>query len=274
MAKNEKQDTSKEALAEAPKHELGAAINFEADAGLGQEQMTKDDFAIPRLNILQSLSPQVRKKEAAYIEGAEEGQIFDAISQRTRDGDEGLTIVPVSYRRTHIEWKLREQGGGFVADHGAEGAALLSKCKKDEKRRDILPSGNQLVATMEYFLMVLEDGGFSPYVLSLTSSQLKVGRRWNTMMNQLRVPRSDGKGTFNPAMFYLSYSLQTVPESSASGDYFNWKISPSKPVLEMDNGEEIYVACRDLRESIMSGAVRAANPSTDGDADEADDSPM
>lgn len=274
MAKTkEEKDTSKEALAETPNHELGSFINFEADAGAGSESMDKDDFAIPRLSILQALSPQVKKKDAAYVEGAEEGQIFDAVSQSVRDGEEGITIIPVTYRKTFIEWKLRETGGGFVADHGKEGAALLGQCKKDKNNNDILPSGNQLVATAEYFVMVVENNGFSPYVISMTSSQLKISRRWNTMINQLRVHKSNGGGTFNPAMFYQSYLLQTTPESSTKGDYFNWKITTARPVLELDEGESIYIACRDLRESVTSGQVKAAAPATES-SEEDDDIPM
>jgi len=274
MANTKQQkDTSKQELAEAKKNELSALINLEADAGAGAESMDKDDFAIPRLTILQALSPQLKKKEGAYIEGAEEGQIFDAISGTTRDGDEGINIIPVTYRKTFIEWKLRENGGGFVSDHGKNGLGILSKCKKDDRGRDILPSGNQLVATAEYFVMVLENGGFSPCVISMTSSQLKISRRWNTMMNQLRVAKSDGKGTFNPAMFYMTYLLQTVPESGQKGDYFNWKITTHRPVLELPNGDEIYMACRDLRESITTGDVKAAAPSSDS-GDESSDDPF
>ena len=50
------------------------------DAGAGTEFMNKDDFAIPRISILQSGSDQVKKSSGGYIQGAEEGMFFDNIS--------------------------------------------------------------------------------------------------------------------------------------------------------------------------------------------------
>lgn len=251
-------------------------INFEEDAGAGQEGMGREDFAIPRLSILQALSPQVKKKGEAYIDGAEEGMIFDSVSQTLRDGDKGIRVVPITYRRTFIEWKTRENGGGFIADHGKEGSSLLPTTKRDDKGRDILPNGNQLVATAEYFVMVVnEDGSFSPYVLSMTGSQLKKSRQWNTMINQLRVPTADGKSTFNPAMFYSSYTLSTIPQSNNEGSWFGWKIAPSDPVLNLQDGANLYVSCRNLRASILSGEVQASKPSESSAHEaESDDSPM
>ncbi len=268
--------TGKQLPAKASKQELATAptVNLEDDAGLGQENMGSEDFAIPRLSILQDLSPQVKKTEDGYIDGAEAGDIIDLVSESLHDGTEGIQVVPCAYRRSHIEWGLRENGGGFINDHGAEGAALLSSCKKDDRGRLILPSGNQLVATAEYYLLVIgEDGSFSPYVCSMTSTQLKASRKWNTMINQLRIPKQDGSGTFNPAMFYLSYNMSTVPQRNDQGSWFGWKIAPSASVLDLDDGNEIYLAARALRESVQSGELKAAKPISDSSVED-DDAPM
>src|SRR6266481_10107657 len=45
-------------------------IDFAADSHMGMEGMSTADFAIPRLAILQSLSPQVNARDEKYIEGA------------------------------------------------------------------------------------------------------------------------------------------------------------------------------------------------------------
>ena len=277
---NLQDEVKKEGQAQGLKNQAAAplaitSINLEEDAGAGQESMSREDYAIPRLSILQALSPQVKKKGEGYIEGAEEGMIFDSVSQTLRDGEKGIRVVPVTYRRTFIEWKTRENGGGFVADHGKEGSNLLSTATRNDKGQDILPNKNQLVATAEYFVMVVnEDGSFSPYVITMTGSQLKKSRQWNTMINQLRVPTSDGKGTFNPAMFYSSCLLSTVPQSNNEGSWFGWKISPSDPVLSLQNGESLYIACRTLRASILAGEVQASKPSEQASHEEDDSSPM
>ena len=44
---------------------------FEELAGAGFSEVSTEDLAIPFLRILAQLSPQVNKREGAYVEGAE-----------------------------------------------------------------------------------------------------------------------------------------------------------------------------------------------------------
>lgn len=72
---------------------------FEGDAGGGMEGTDFDSFAVPFLVVLQSMSPQCKKSDGAYIEGAEEGMIFNTASGEVFDGEEGVMLVPFAYRR-------------------------------------------------------------------------------------------------------------------------------------------------------------------------------
>lgn len=268
-----------QALAPAPV----SSLNLEEDAGAGQEGMTRDDFAIPRIVILQDLSPFVKKTEDKYVEGAEAGMLMDTVSNALFPGFPGITIIPVSYRRTHIEWIPRTDGGGFVADHGPD-PAILDKCTKDDKGNYVNAEGNHIVATAEYFIYIVdpETGAYLPFVLSMSKSQLKKAKAFNTMINQLRIPRAQGLnggngGTFNPAMFYLTYQLETTPERNDQGSWFGFKIRPGKPVTELPNGEDIYLAARNFRKSIAEGKVKASEHVETGagvPASEGDDAPM
>jgi hypothetical protein len=94
---------------------------FEQNAGAGMENVSQKDLAIPRISIIQSNSPHVKKGEGKYIKGAEEGDFLDSVANAIfAKGDEGFVFVPCSYRRANIEWIPRKKGGGFVADHGAD----------------------------------------------------------------------------------------------------------------------------------------------------------
>lgn len=255
----------------------GVHIDAEADAGAGQENMKAQDLAIPQLILLQSGSPQVKKSDPAHIKGAEEGQICDPLSENLFDGEEGIAVVPVSYRRSHVEWKDREGGGGFVKDHGSDGR-ILDQCKPGKKDRPTLPNGNTISVVAEYFVFLLGDRGvFQPYVLRMASTQLTKARRWNTMINQLRVPGASG-GTFNPAMFYSVFRLTTVPEQNDQGSWFGWKIVRESNTLDLPNGPEVYAAARDFRLQISQGAVKTHQPVDDGArgaaAAEDNDAPM
>lgn len=244
------------------------------DAGAGSESMGRDDLAIPRITILQALSPQVKKREATYVDGAEEGMIFDTVGHTLWDGETGILAIPCSYRSTHIEWAPRESGGGFVADLGPD-ASCTHGCTKNDKGQLVNSAGNLIVRTAEYYIFLIdEDTGIaSPYVLSMASTQLKHSRRWNTLINTLRVPNPKG-GTFNPAMFYRAYRLTTAPESSDRGSWFGWEIKGECDVISLPDGNNLYLQARNFRESVMTGAVKASVDTHHSPSGESDDAPM
>ena len=51
----------------------------------GSEDVTANDVIIPRLDIIQGLSPQKDKTHAKYIKGAEEGVIFNSVTGELYD---------------------------------------------------------------------------------------------------------------------------------------------------------------------------------------------
>ena len=99
-------------------------------AGLGLENVTNDDITIPRLAIIQSGSPQRKKKDEKYIEGADEGMIFNTVTNTLYP--ESLEIIPCGFRKTYVEWVPREKGGGLVAVHDMkpDGTKTDPKTKK------------------------------------------------------------------------------------------------------------------------------------------------
>jgi len=54
---------------------------LEEEAGAGLENFTTDDMQIPFIRILQALSPQLNKQDSMYIKGAEQGDIFNTVTQ-------------------------------------------------------------------------------------------------------------------------------------------------------------------------------------------------
>ena len=116
---------------------------FLEDAGSGQEGMGREDLMIPRLSILQQMSP--------HVEGAEPGFILDNVGQKAIDGEAGISIVPISYRRAHIEWK--PDRGGLVADHGSD-SSCLDHCTRGGRGEYLTDEGNEIVPTGEYFVFM------------------------------------------------------------------------------------------------------------------------
>jgi hypothetical protein len=226
------------------------------DEGAGFETMSAKDLAIPRLAILQALSPTCTKGDPAYIKEAEVGEIIDNISGKRWPGEDGIIVIPVSYRRAYIEWDNRK----FVADHGSDDTLYLT-CIKNEKKQMQLPNGHTIVETAEYYCVMLEPETGLPrqVVISMSKTMFSEAKRWNSLMSNLMVPRPDGNGVFNPSIFYQSYKLTTIPKSNDDGTWYVWKVNPYKPTLELVGGNELYLGSRSFRKAVASGAVKVAD---------------
>lgn len=248
----------------AKKEEAGvpAVIDFGADAGAGFEEADQSSFAIPFLSVLQSGSPQCKKSDGAYIKGAEEGMLYNNVTQEIFDGESGVLVVPCHYTRTFNEWTPRGEGGGLVNTHSSvDGEKLLTRCTKGEKGENITPDGTHLNDTRNHFvLLVKESGEYEPVFMPLSSTQITPSRRWMTMMNNIRI-----NGVQAP-MFSQVYKLTTVARSNDDG---SWFVPNFEHVKQIDS-VELYEAAKAFREQIRSGEAKPSDqsPATDNNSDE------
>ena len=124
-------------------------------AGTGLEEVKSDDLAIPFIRILQAMSPQVNKRAAEYVDGAEVGMIFNTVTNAIYDGEKGVEIIPCSYTKRYLEWIPREKGGGLVtADHSPD---ILRQCTKNTKGEYVLENGNTIDETAQFFILLLDE---------------------------------------------------------------------------------------------------------------------
>ena len=213
------------------------------DAKTSFSNVTPEDYAIPFMNVLQQMSPQVNKSDGAYIQGAESGMIYNSVSQKYYSE---VRVVPCAYKRTLIEWKPREDGGGLVAVHDPS-SGILKDAKRDGAR-DILPNGNYLQNTAHHYVLILGEST-EQAIMPLSSTQLKKSRRWNSLMVNQRI---DNQGKKIPAPPYaFSYKLTTVPESNEQGSWFGWNIGDPEMVTDID----LYRSAREFAKSVQSGDV-------------------
>ena len=209
-----------QAVAKAAKLDLAVLASDSKDAsGFGNLDMSRD-IAIPYINILQSNSPQLNPSKAEHVEGAKVGQFYNTVSQEVSDS---LNVIPVLYQLRYVEWKPREQGGGFVESHHAD-SGILSKTKRDQMTfKDVLPNGNYVATTAYHYVLVQStDGAWSQAVISMTSTQLKKSRRWNSLMLSQKV--KGPSGLFTPPTYAMIYKLTTVSESNDRGSWFGYQI--------------------------------------------------
>ena len=78
---------------------------FEALAGEGLENVTAKDVLIPRITILQSLSPQLLKNKPEFNPDARTGDLFDVAQGEVLPNP--MIVVPVFFQKTWLEWAPR-----------------------------------------------------------------------------------------------------------------------------------------------------------------------
>ena len=132
---------------------------FEKDANQGLGNLGMDDLAIPFLRILSDTSPQIKKRDPQYIEGAESGMIYNTLTKEIFDGDKGVQVIPCSYQRQYIEWQDRGKGTGAPVNIHSGDSNILSKTTRDDQRKDRLTNGNYIEDTANHFCLIKSDNG-------------------------------------------------------------------------------------------------------------------
>jgi hypothetical protein len=255
----------------------------EALAGMGTSA-SADDNIIPFLSLLQDMSPEAKKRDPKYVEGAEPGFILNKASRQIWGPNDLLEVQPCAFDRTIVEWVPRDNGGGFVARHtllpAGPDATMRSLGAKEQpdprdpkKVRWVLPNGNELIDTRYHFVNIVHpDGRLEPVVMSFSSTGHSVSRQWMTLMRQAQVPTS--KGPAVAPSFFKKYRVTAAPRKNNKGEFF---------VLDFKDAGWIHdagvrAAGKALHDSVKAGDVKAgdeeAQGSVDVDAGAPDDLPI
>lgn len=244
----------------AKKEETGLVIDerpdFLKDDGpaRGSEEVTSNDISLPRLNIVQDLSPQHKKTKPEYIEGAEVGDIFNTASQELYKGE--IMVIPVYYRMEWIVWKDQKKGGGFFGsfDSELEAAKALPKIVSEGggQKEDY-----EIVDTAVHFVILLKEGStasnpiMEQAVISMSKSQMKISRKWNTVIKMAGGDR-----------FSRIYKMKAIDDKNQAGqEYKNWSVMPIGYV-----SKAMYEFAEQTYDSVKSGKVKAGHAQDDTDA--------
>jgi hypothetical protein len=233
----------------AEKKTAGLPANvFEDDAAKGLGNIGQQDLALPFLKILGQLSPEVNKRDGKYVEGSEPGMIYNSVSGDLYDGAKGIDVIPAFYKLEYVEWKDRGEGsGGPVAVHDSS-SDIMSQTKADANFKDRLPNGNYVEKTASHFVIITGDSPTTA-LISMKSTQLKISRKWNSMMSGIKLKGKNG--LFTPASFSHIYRLKTTQMSNDKGTWFGWDLSKAGPIT--DTG--LYQQAKTFSDSISKGSV-------------------
>jgi len=232
----------------AEKKESALQTNlFEADAQQGAQNISQEDLALPFLKILGQLSPEVNKRDGKYVEGAEPGKIINTVTNELYDD---IDVIPCHYKRQYVEWQDRGTSTGApVAIHDAD-SDIVSQTTRDKSYKDRLPNGNYLENTANHFVLLC---GKNPgtALISMKATQLKVSRKWNSMMMGIKMQGKNG--LFTPPTYSHIYKLKTVQMSNDKGTWFGWDVTKVGPVAEKD----LYDMAKSFASSVGKGEIEA-----------------
>lgn len=231
---------------ERPSH---LAIQSPGKPTRGNEGVTTADIIIPRVEIVQDLSPVRKKADPAYIDGAEEGMLYNSVTRQLYGNS--VIVVPVLFRKEYLIWKDRKKGGGFRGAFGDEAAARAAL--------EQLPDAADCAVkdTGQHFCLLIGTSGGArrseEVVVSMSSSKMKVSRQWNSL---IRITGED--------RFARAYKLSVTPETNSQNQsYFNFKVEALGYTPE-----EVYKEAEALYESVNKGRVIQADRSVDETAGE------
>ena len=213
----------------------------------GSEGVEAEDLSIPRVQIIQDLSPQHKKAKAEYIEGAEVGMSFNTATDALYA--DGFIMVPVLFRKEYVIWKDRKAGGGFRGSaRSMDEAQKILQSLDDAAQCDIID-------TAQHFCLLISDDKVQEAVISMSKSQMKVSRKLNTII------RIDGGDRFARA-----YKVSVIADSSDKGDYYNWKIDQLGYCAE-----DVFKAAERMYDAVKVGARDVSREDTDAVKAEVDD---
>lgn len=240
------------ALVKETEEQLPATIleQMEGDAGKGISEAQEDNL-VPLIYALQKGSPQVNKRDDAYIEGAEAGDIWlRNASQEIVKGQEGITFQPCYFFKDWVEWIPRDAGGGFVGRHVVPPPEAKKQVnpKNPQAAIYVMPNGNELIETRSHVGFVLTPDGPLPYVVPFKSTGHVVSRAWMVLMNAKRTPQ----GKKAPPWAFL-YKLSTKFRKNEFGDWF---VLDAKDAGQIKKVED-YTRGKALYEAFASGAKQA-----------------
>lgn len=205
-------------------------------AGYG-EGIDQGAFSIPFFGILQALSPVCQRGHANHIEGLQPGDIFNNVTKKVA---QKLRVAVTRRSHTLCSWTPREDGSGFIGEEEAhvENMAEFAKILPDDKKRRIIEKIDQdtkkakrieITEHRNFYVVNIDEENMKlePAIVSMTKSQLKTARDWNTLIDvdSAKVAVTvGGMQTFRPVLHSAIWELGTQLKTKDGNSWFVWTV--------------------------------------------------
>jgi hypothetical protein len=225
---------------------LPSSILFEDDAAAGFENVKTTSLALPILKLLQNGSGEAQRRNQNYVEGAEPGMFLNTVTKKLYDGAKGIEVIPCHYKLEYQEWADFGTGSNRPENIYADDSDILSKTTKDSSGKDRLDNGHYIQTTGQHYVLIVSDDSVEQALISMSSSQGKISRGWNSMM--LSITFEGKNGPYNPSSFSHSYKLTSVLNSGKGNQWYGYNVAKIGPVKD----EALYERSKKFYTSLAS----------------------
>ena len=222
----------------------------------GSENVSSEDLVIPRLEIVQAMSPHLKEGDPKYNPQARAGMLFNTVTGQLY-GKETF-IVPVFFQKMWNVWMARKDKddkplpGGFFGSYQSPEEAADRQKKEGGEEKYI-----EVIDTPQHLCLLVDAGGsgtVSEVMLSMPRTKAKVSRNFNSM---IRLAGGD--------RFSRVYRITTQLQKNPKGDFYNYAISPcGHPVKALyDRAEKLYAVVSSGQRRVVAHEDPAEGPGGD-----------
>lgn|SRR5262245_11675473 len=221
-------------------------VEFDEDKYGSEGTFTDQQHSItPRVIILQALSPQCKKTNVAYVEGASPGMIFmSSYHTPLQDGAAGILFQPVLFK---TQWVVRTNKETTGAANFVE-AVDLPKAEWTQKTAErgnykyyVTPEGHTTNEVHVHAGLVHMEDGLFPYAINFSGTGVFISKNFNGLISGRRT--ASGK---TAARFLYLYRFRVKTQSNAMGEWGQWAYSAEGRV-----SPEAYEMGHDFYEALM-----------------------
>jgi hypothetical protein len=198
------------------------ALSTDVQTPMGFEDENEGDMIIPRIKVINALSPE--KKEKLADDG-------DVINSLTKDKLNGKAFIPVFKFNSNIWWKPRSEGGGIQC-HARDGKTatatdgtikICAQCKKNEFDNTKTGKDSFPVCTKYISFFGFVAGERIPIILSFAKTNFNEGKK---MYSLAKVTMQN--------MWHHGYFLNSKMMAKGGNEWYNIVASPSGATSEED----------------------------------------
>ncbi len=239
-----------------------AALATQADTPMGFEDDEPGDMIIPRIKIIQTLSPERKSGEA------KEGDIINSL---TKDNYNGKAFVPVFKFNNNVWWRDRADGGGIQCmsrdgktAEGSDGTlkicAQCRMCEFDNSKqgRDAVPKCIKYINFFGFF-----EGERMPVILSFGRTNYNEGKKLYSL----------AKVTMQN-MWNFSYTMNDKLMAKSGNEWYIIEMKPNGATAEDDRAfaYQMFTTYRNTMQNMKydmdesSGGTAESGPKVDMDS--------